>query len=92
MPDLRRLTLGQVLTYGLTGLMVLGLLLNLALASSDRHTSAAMFVILVIQLVAFIVLLLTYSKSFAHYGPLLKVLIPLVAGLSLVLSFVYITA
>ncbi len=92
MPDLRRLTIGQVLTYGLTGLIFLGLLINLMLSSVDGRTSAAMFVVLVIQLVGFMVLLVTYSKSFVHYGLAAKVLIPLVAALSLLLSFVYITA
>ena len=92
LPDLQRLTMGQVITYGLTAVIFCGLLLNLALASADGSTSAVIFVVLVIQLVGFIVLLVTYSKSFMHYGLLARVLIPLIAGLSLVLTFVYITA
>lgn len=83
--------MGQLLTYGLTGLIFLGLLLNLALSSVDGRTSAAMFVVLVTQLVGFMVLLVTYTKSFVYYGLLTRILIPLVAGLSLLLSFVYIT-
>ena len=91
MPALRRLTIGQVITYALTTMIVLGLLLNLILAEADGPSSV-IFLVLVTQLVGFIVLLVTYSKSFIYYGPLGKVLIPLVSGLSLLVTFVYVTS
>ncbi len=90
MPDLRRFTIGQVITYALTVVIVLGLVVDLILTAADGP-SAVIFLVLVTQLVSFIVLLVTYSKSFIHYGLLARVLIPLVSGLSLLLTFVYVT-
>ena len=90
MPNLRRLTIGQVITYALTTVIVLGLVLDLILVAADGPSSV-IFLVLVTQLVGFIVLLVTYSKSFVRYGPLGKVLIPLISGLSLLVTFVYVT-
>lgn len=89
---LRRLTMGQLLSYGLTGLILLGLLVNIALTTAEASTSAYIFTIFIVQLLSFMVLLGTYSKSYMSYGLAAKIAIPTVAGLSLVLSLVYITA
>lgn len=93
------MTVGRLLSFGLTALIVLGLVLNVALFSGVKagaNTGVAVgptiFFTLVAQVLCFLALLVVHARSYVQHGPVARLALPVLSGLAILASLVYVTS